>query len=281
VNTETGEIIGNTAKEAAEAQAEKTAEDATAAAKVEEEAAEKRQAIWDAQVAAVKEAKAEKAAAEAQAAAEKAAAEKAAAEKAAAEKAAAEAKRATPLGKAQDYYEKKGIGEQMIKIIQMDLSKLGYDIGEKGVDGKFGTATFEAVKKFQEDQKLLYIDGIVGEDTEKALKILVTKKAKSETEAKPKPEVKEKELKKEEKAKSESETEAKPKSEIVKDKFLEIIESVENGSNSFKKISEFDVDGEKIEVSVLKDGNDLVLEADTSMGDGITDYQTRVTLTKT
>jgi len=52
-----------------------------------------------------------------------------------------------------------------VEEIQKILDKEGYDLGEEGVDGKFGNATKKAVEKFQKDNGLNLIDGIVGIET--------------------------------------------------------------------------------------------------------------------
>ena len=48
--------------------------------------------------------------------------------------------------------------------IQLDLTKLNYDIGPKGADRFFGPKTESAVKKFQQDNNLV-VDGIVSKKT--------------------------------------------------------------------------------------------------------------------
>ena len=57
-----------------------------------------------------------------------------------------------------------------VKQIQNILKKNGYDLGEPGVDGKFGPITKKAIKKFQKDRGLNLIDGIVGIETSTELK---------------------------------------------------------------------------------------------------------------
>ena len=57
-----------------------------------------------------------------------------------------------------------------VKEIQNILKKNGYDLGEPGVDGKFGHITKKAIKKFQKDKGLNLIDGIVGIETSTELK---------------------------------------------------------------------------------------------------------------
>ena len=48
--------------------------------------------------------------------------------------------------------------------IQLALQRAGYDIGKYGADGKIGNDTLKAIRKFQQDNKLL-VDGKVGRDT--------------------------------------------------------------------------------------------------------------------
>ncbi|RXM73682.1 N-acetylmuramoyl-L-alanine amidase [Clostridium tetani] len=55
-----------------------------------------------------------------------------------------------------------------VKIIQENLMEKGYMVGSYEADGYFGTATFNAIKKFQRDNGLT-VDGIVGRDTWKRL----------------------------------------------------------------------------------------------------------------
>lgn len=62
-----------------------------------------------------------------------------------------------------------------VKELQENLIKLGYSVGTWGADGDFGNSTNMAVRKFQQDHKLL-MDGEAGPDTlnaiQKALKEL-------------------------------------------------------------------------------------------------------------
>ena len=62
-----------------------------------------------------------------------------------------------------------------VKNIQTKLIMLGYSCGEAAADGDFGEATLEAVKTFQRDFNL-EVDGIVGEQTKKALNTAYTQK---------------------------------------------------------------------------------------------------------
>ena len=55
-----------------------------------------------------------------------------------------------------------------VVYLQESLVQLGYNLGTGGVDGKFGPATYIAVKAFQGDQGLV-VDGIVGPKTWAAL----------------------------------------------------------------------------------------------------------------
>ena len=59
---------------------------------------------------------------------------------------------------------RKGNRNQYVKQMQEKLAELGYDLGICGIDGDFGTATEEAVKKFQKDHGLA-ADGICGTKT--------------------------------------------------------------------------------------------------------------------
>lgn len=56
-----------------------------------------------------------------------------------------------------------------VEEIQKILDEKNYDLGEEGVDGIFGTMTMKAIKKFQKDEGLNLIDGIVGIETSTAL----------------------------------------------------------------------------------------------------------------
>ena len=41
-----------------------------------------------------------------------------------------------------------------VRTLQQGLLRLGYDLGERGTDGNFGSKTEDAVRKFQEDNAL-------------------------------------------------------------------------------------------------------------------------------
>ena len=56
-----------------------------------------------------------------------------------------------------------------VEEVQRMLEDMGYDLGEKGVDGEYGKDTAKAVIKFQKDKGLNLIDGIVGIETSTAL----------------------------------------------------------------------------------------------------------------
>ncbi|MBV1821885.1 N-acetylmuramoyl-L-alanine amidase, partial [Bacteroidales bacterium MSK.15.36] len=53
------------------------------------------------------------------------------------------------------------LSDNNVKIIQENLMEKGYMVGSYEADGYFGTATFNAIKKFQRDNGLM-VDGIVG-----------------------------------------------------------------------------------------------------------------------
>lgn len=62
-----------------------------------------------------------------------------------------------------------------VKSLQTKLIKLGYSCGGKGADGYYGNATYNAVRKFQDDNNLLPLDGIVGSLTLAAIDNAVAK----------------------------------------------------------------------------------------------------------
>lgn len=59
---------------------------------------------------------------------------------------------------------RKGAKGNITKLAQEKLISLGYDLGKYGVDSNFGTATYNAVVKFQKDNGLTP-DGIIGQNT--------------------------------------------------------------------------------------------------------------------
>lgn len=59
---------------------------------------------------------------------------------------------------------RKGAKGNITKLAQEKLISLGYDLGKYGVDSNFGTATYNAVVKFQKDNGLIP-DGIIGQNT--------------------------------------------------------------------------------------------------------------------
>lgn len=63
---------------------------------------------------------------------------------------------------------RKGDNGEAVKLLQEYLLKLGYDLGERGVDGDFGSKTEDALKAFQTDAEL-NVDGEFGEKTHAAL----------------------------------------------------------------------------------------------------------------
>lgn len=70
-----------------------------------------------------------------------------------------------------------------VQKVQRALADLGYDLGDAGVDGKFGPDTLAAIKKLQEKHGLK-VDGVVGPATAKLLKRLAKRHkaaAKAET----------------------------------------------------------------------------------------------------
>ena len=56
---------------------------------------------------------------------------------------------------------KKGIEGSDVIVMQQKLIEHGYSCGKTGADGKFGSATFTALKKFQADRGIV-VDGICG-----------------------------------------------------------------------------------------------------------------------
>lgn len=70
---------------------------------------------------------------------------------------------------------KRGMSGTDVTVMQETLIRMGYDLGKYGADGDFGSATEAAVKKLQENNRLI-ADGVYGQDTralvEKLLKLL-------------------------------------------------------------------------------------------------------------
>ena len=75
---------------------------------------------------------------------------------------------------------RKGDHNLAVLDIQLDLTKLNYDIGPKGADRFFGPKTESAVKKFQQDNNLV-VDGIVGKKTLEMLRKVVKPITDAET----------------------------------------------------------------------------------------------------
>lgn len=63
---------------------------------------------------------------------------------------------------------RKGASGEYVTLLQTMLIQRGYSVGAKGADGKFGNATYNAVKAFQKDNGLVQ-DGVVGKNTWTAL----------------------------------------------------------------------------------------------------------------
>lgn len=60
---------------------------------------------------------------------------------------------------------RKGSTGDWVVLCQEDLLTLGYDLSPYGADGKYGTKTVNAVKKFQTDYDIKPYDGICGQKT--------------------------------------------------------------------------------------------------------------------
>ncbi|MEG0126528.1 MAG: peptidoglycan-binding protein [Clostridia bacterium] len=73
-----------------------------------------------------------------------------------------------PVDVSEFYTVKRGCKGGAVRRLQTWLCDLGYGIGESGVDGDFGAATLEAVRRFQEENGLV-ADGVVGQRTWAAL----------------------------------------------------------------------------------------------------------------
>ena len=54
-----------------------------------------------------------------------------------------------------------GWNHKAVKPLQVYLKSLGYDLGKCGVDGKFGKDMKACIKKYQRDNSLSIVDGIV------------------------------------------------------------------------------------------------------------------------
>ncbi|WP_062514814.1 peptidoglycan-binding protein [Halobacillus sp. KGW1] len=65
---------------------------------------------------------------------------------------------------------KTGSSGPAVRILQKQLADLGYPLGPSGVDGRFGPATMQAVKMFQEKEELA-VDGSYGPKTRTRLKM--------------------------------------------------------------------------------------------------------------
>lgn len=63
---------------------------------------------------------------------------------------------------------RKGCYGNDVKYLQQELMNLGYSVGKCKDDGKFGNGTLGGVKAFQQE-KSLYVDGVVGKNTAHAL----------------------------------------------------------------------------------------------------------------
>ena len=69
---------------------------------------------------------------------------------------------------------RRGSSGSAVKELQKDLIALGYNVGPKGADSKFGKDTEAAVRKFQKDNKLK-VDGIAGKNTWAAIEKAIAK----------------------------------------------------------------------------------------------------------
>ncbi len=58
----------------------------------------------------------------------------------------------------------RGMNGSDVERLQKDLSARGYELGPNAVDGNFGEYTENAVKAFQQDNKIT-VDGVVGPET--------------------------------------------------------------------------------------------------------------------
>lgn len=66
---------------------------------------------------------------------------------------------------------KRARGDAEVRLLQAKLQALGFDLGDGGVDGRYGDATTEAVKAFQRAHGL-DVDGVVGRYTKMLLNLL-------------------------------------------------------------------------------------------------------------
>ena len=66
-------------------------------------------------------------------------------------------------------YRAEGVPLDSVKTLQKGLTTLGYNVGEQGVDGRYGGNTTSAVRKFQQDYGL-QVDGIAGVQTLSAMR---------------------------------------------------------------------------------------------------------------
>ena len=71
----------------------------------------------------------------------------------------------------------RGEPDAKVEKVQAQLEELGFDLGDGGVDGRFGEGTEEAIRKLQQRHGLR-VDGIAGEQTLRMLKRLIDKRKK-------------------------------------------------------------------------------------------------------